>query len=143
MPGSSDYNVLLKATIQKITQADLDKATAGLKVNVSSKGAETLNKQFKNVESTNKNILTDLSKNAGKVAQWGIATSLVYGSLQEIRKALEYIVDLNKELTNIRIVTGMDANQVTELSNGYNQLAKEMGATTLEVAEGSLEWFNL
>jgi len=113
MPGSSDYNVLLKATIQKITQADLDKATAGLKVNVSSKGAETLNKQFKNVESTNKNILTDLSKNAGKVAQWGIATSLVYGSLQEIRKALEYIVGLNKELTNIRIVTGMDANQVT------------------------------
>jgi len=87
------------------------------------------------------NIAKDLGNNVFKVMQWGIATSLVYGSLQEIRKALEYIVGLNKELTNIRIVTGMDASQVTELSNGYNQLAKEMGATTLEVAKGSLEWF--
>jgi len=144
MPGSSNYNVLLKATIDlsKI-KSQLSELQDKTKFNFNPSSVNNLHSSFKKVEETNKNILTDLSKNAGKVAQWGIATSLVYGSLQEIRKALEYIVGLNKELTNIRIVTGMDASQVTELSNGYNQLAKEMGATTLEVAEGSLEWFNL
>ena len=53
----------------------------------------------------------------------------------------QYVKDLDKALTNVQIVTGMNAQQVSALSDQYNKLAKELGATTLQIAEGSLEWF--
>jgi len=140
MPSSSNYNVLLKATIQKITQADLDAAARGLKIPVSSKGTNELNNAFKNVEATNKNIVTDLSKNVKKVAEWGIATTMVYGALQEIRKAMEYIFDLNKQMTNIGMVTGQNQNQLANMASKFNDMAKELGTTTLAVAEGATEF---
>jgi len=90
--------------------------------------------------SAQKNIAKDLGNNVSKVMQWGIATSAVYGSLQEIRKALEYIVGLNKELTNIGLVTGQDQGQLTGMSGQFNAMAKELGATTLDMAEGATTW---
>jgi len=76
-----------------------------------------------------------------KVAVWMIATQAVYGSLRKIEEGTQFIKDLNKELTNVQIVTGMTAEEVDRLAVQYNKLAKEMGATTIQVAEGSLEWF--
>jgi len=76
-----------------------------------------------------------------KVAIWFLATQAIYGSLRKIEEGTQYIKDLNKELTNVQIVTGMTAEEVDRLAVQYNKLAKEMGATTLQVAEGSLEWF--
>lgn len=81
-----------------------------------------------------------IEKNTQKVFQWMIATTLIYGSLKEIGKAIQYIEDLNKEMTNIQIVTGASSSTISNLANQYNALAKEIGATTLEVAKGSLEW---
>lgn len=75
-----------------------------------------------------------------KVAVWMIATQAVYGSLRKIEEGTQFIKDLNKELTNAQVVTGMSADEVDRLGTSYNQLAKEMGATTLQVAEGSLEY---
>ena len=77
-----------------------------------------------------------------KVAIWFLATQAIYGSLRKIEEGIQYIKDLNKELTNVQIVTGMTADEVDRLAVEYNRLAKEMGATTIQVAQGSLEWFN-
>jgi TP901 family phage tail tape measure protein len=76
-----------------------------------------------------------------KVAIWLLATQAIYGSLRKIEEGTQFIKDLNKELTNVQIVTGMTAEEVDRLAIQYNKLAKEMGATTIQVAEGSLEWF--
>jgi len=76
-----------------------------------------------------------------KVAIWFLATQAIYGSLRKIEEGIQYIKDLNKELTNVQIVTGMTADEVDRLAVEYNKLAKEMGATTIQVAQGSLEWF--
>ena len=70
-----------------------------------------------------------------------MATGALFGSLQQIRAGTEYIKDLNKEMTNIRVVTGQSREEIDALAVSFNQTAKEMGATTLEVAQGSLEWF--
>jgi len=98
-------------------------------------------KETKKLSDINNNLVNTLGNNAKKVAEWAISTALIYGTLNEIRKATEFIISLNKELTSVQIVTGMDAGEVAKLSGEYNQLAKEMGATTLEVAKGNLEWF--
>lgn len=65
---------------------------------------------------------------------------LMYTALNQLRQGVEYIKDLDKELTNVQVVTGMSQESVEKLAVGYNGLAKEMGVTTLEVAKGSLEW---
>jgi len=61
--------------------------------------------------------------------------------LKQIKDGIQYIRDLNKELTNIQIVTGMSGKEIARLATNFNDLAIEMGATTVEVAAGSTEWF--
>jgi len=62
--------------------------------------------------------------------------------MRKISEGIQYIKDLNKELTNIAVVTGMNAAQTGALTSQYTDLAIALGTTTLEVAKGSLEWFN-
>jgi hypothetical protein len=207
--GGNNYSVLLKATIQKITQAEIDAQTKGLNLNLnvksSGKGQQDLNTlvgkyqnqldsirlshldAYKNdeviaMDSSVQNLVTTMNgsakttgivqvemgklknkvkevengfdtakshtddfttslvKNIKKVAQWAIATTAIYGSLRQIKEGVQYITDLNTEMTNAQIVTGMTDTQINRLATSYTQLAKELGATTLEVAEGNLAW---
>jgi hypothetical protein len=75
-----------------------------------------------------------------KTVQWATAMTLVYGTLRQLQQGIQYIKDLNKEMTTIQIVTGATKDQVAELALGYNSLGKELGVSTLEIAKGSLEW---
>lgn len=77
---------------------------------------------------------------AKKVAIWFSATTLIFGSIREFGKMTQYVQDLNKELTSLQIVTNMTGKDSEFVARGYNDLAQAMGATTLEVAKGSLEW---
>ena len=83
----------------------------------------------------------DISNAIEKMAMWAIAGSLLFGTLRKIGEGTQYIKDLNKELTNISIVTGMTQQQTYALGQQYNQLAQQMGVTTQAIAQGSLEWF--
>jgi hypothetical protein len=86
------------------------------------------------------NLFRATGKNVAKVAEWAIATTLMYGALQQISKGVQYIIDLNKAMTDTQIVTGYTKDQIQDLASDYNDLASELGATTLEVANGALEW---
>lgn len=69
---------------------------------------------------------------------------LMYKALNAIetatRSALETVVELDAAFTDIQLVTGETDEQIQQLSEDYNELAKQMGATTKEVAEGASEW---
>ena len=56
------------------------------------------------------------------------------------KEAYQTIVDLNKAMTDVQMVTGESAEQTAELAHQYSQMAKELGATTTEVANGAAEW---
>jgi TP901 family phage tail tape measure protein len=75
-----------------------------------------------------------------KVAIWALGTTAIYGTLRQLREGSEYVRELNKVLTDTQIVTGFSEQKVNALGEGYNRLAKQLGATTLEVAQGALEW---
>ncbi len=72
--------------------------------------------------------------------EYATSIGLVYGALRQLQEGVQYLKDLDKEMTNVQIVTGATDNQIADLSVQYNNLAKELGATTLDVARGSLEW---
>ena len=82
-----------------------------------------------------------LGHNVAKFGSWIVAGTIVMGVIRTIRDSIQYIYDLDAEMTNIRIVTGMTIEQTDMLTKQYNQLGQEMGATTVEIAKGSLEWF--
>jgi len=82
-----------------------------------------------------------ISLAAKKVAIWALATGTIYGLLRQIKDGIQYIKDLDKEMTNIQFVTGMTNYEVGELAVKYNELAGALGSTTLEIAKGSTEWF--
>jgi len=101
---------------------------------------EEVNQAARTTITSTDNFGTAIAKVVGKIAMWGVATTALYGTLRKIKEGVQFIEDLNKSMTNVQIVTGMSTSQARALAIEYNNLAKELGATTLEVAEGSLEW---
>lgn len=83
-------------------------------------------------------------KNALKqTVEYALSVGLVYGALAQLKEGVQYVVELNKELTNIQLLQAEGAQtdeEIEILAQKYNNLAKEVGATTLEVAKGSVEW---
>lgn len=77
-----------------------------------------------------------------RTIEWALAMGLLYGSLKQIQEGIQYIKDLNVELTDAAIVGGYSQAQVANLAKEYNALARELGVTTIEVAKGNLEWVN-
>ena len=86
------------------------------------------------------NFISMLDVGIKKIAVWGVGTMAIYGTMRKIRDGIEYIRDLNKELTNTQIVTGESSQKIGQLASKYNQLALELGSTTLQISRGSLEW---
>jgi len=77
-----------------------------------------------------------------KMILWAAAAEVIYGTQKQIGEGVQYIRDFNKEMTNIQIVTNANSVEIENMGRQFNNLAKELGATTLEVAKGSLEWIN-
>lgn len=59
---------------------------------------------------------------------------------QRLRQTVQTMQQLDKAATNIRIVSGMNAEEVNNLMISYNKLARELGTTTQAVAESSNTW---
>jgi len=98
------------------------------------------NQQIKNVAHDGMNLTDMIELAVKKVAIWAIATGAVYGVLRQIKDGVDYLRELNKEMTNISVVSGETGDRVDELADKYNDLAFAVGATTLEVTRGALEW---
>lgn len=92
----------------------------------------------------------DWKNNNQKVSELGDTIKKVFNyvlvyrgfqMLQEgIQKAIDTMKELDKAFTDIQMVTGDSKEETAQLAQDYNKLAKEMGATTQEVAEGASEW---
>lgn len=100
----------------------------------------TLSNETRNVVHDGDSFQQTMAKNIKKVAQWAIATTALYGSLKQIGEAVQFIKDLNKEMTNIQVVTGQTKQEVDALAKSFNETALAIGATTIEVSQSALEF---
>lgn len=120
---------------------------------LSPKQAESIKKASNAQEELNGKIKSqaqDWKNNNQKVSELGDTIKKVFNyvlvyrgfqMLQEgIQKALDTMKELDKAFTDIQMVTGDSKEATSQLAKDYNKLAKEMGATTQEVAEGAGEW---
>ena len=80
---------------------------------------------------------------AGQMLKTAATMGVIYKIVGQIGDGMQYIADLNKQMTNIQVlqVAGAQTDEeINSLASSYNALAQEMSATTLQVAEGSVEW---
>ena len=113
----------IKKKIQEATEAHRNEQSA-----IQAKNAD--------LEKSN-SLISDTLKNFMKF-------TLYYAAVNKLREgiqlALDTMKDLDKAFTDIKLVTGGTVEETNQLAKEYNVLAKEMGATTVEVANGAGEW---
>jgi TP901 family phage tail tape measure protein len=77
----------------------------------------------------------------GNLAEWLLIRKGIQMAMNELQQGVQFSVDMNKAMTEISIVTGMNQRQVSSLAQEYNNLAKAMGVSTEEVAKASVEYY--
>ena len=82
-------------------------------------------------------VLGKLFGNIGQVVSNVVKYNVAQIGLNEtIDKTINTMKELDAQLTNIRLVTGESEASAREMLNTYSDMAKELGTTTTEVAEG-------
>lgn len=87
-------------------------------------------------------MANDIRRATMRIADFGIAAKVMNKIPQDIQKVIQYTKELDAAMTNIRVVTGATAEEAKTLARGYTELAKEIGSTTVEVANSANEWVN-
>lgn len=72
--------------------------------------------------------------------QWTIAMGGLYASIRKVREAIQTVIALDNQMTNIRMVTGASTQQAEEYLKTYEQIAEQTSSTTLEVAKSAETW---
>lgn len=131
----------------KYRNAINDTITETYRLNKANDGAigyyQTLNKEVAGTTKSISSWTDGLSNAVQRTLQYATSTMLLYGAFNELKKGIQYIKDLNKEMVNIQVLQiegAKTTEQINNLASSFNDLAKSMGATTTEVAAGSTEW---
>ena len=110
-------------------------------------GTESLNKIAnanqhlqKGIVSSN-SLLTKMGTTLSNTIRWNISASAVNAVTGELQKSYYFAKDLDRVLTNIRIVSGESAERMADFAIAANKSAKELKVSTLDYAEASLVFF--
>lgn len=71
---------------------------------------------------------------------WGTSIQIINGCKEAVGDCVQYVEDLDKALTDIQTVTMYTDSQMQSLANTYNEIAQNLGRTTLEVTDSAVEW---
>lgn len=107
----------------RMYQATLNKTTGEMRL---------LDNGLKDVRNRQISFNENMKNAIVKITQWGIATSLVYGSLQQFRLALQTLKEIDTELINIAKVTEYTNEQMKELTQTAINTGIEFGRTAQE-----------
>ena len=85
-------------------------------------------------------MANDIKRATMRVMDFGVAARALNKIPQTIQGIIRYTKELDKAMTNIRIVGGYNQEQAEALMRSYNKLAQTLGTTTTAVAESANEW---
>ena len=87
------------------------------------------------------NKLNEFATTLKNTARWQLSSSMLHGFMGAVQSAYGYAQDLNESLTNIRIVTGQNAEQMAEFAEQANKAAKTLSTTTTDYTNASLIYY--
>lgn len=74
--------------------------------------------------------------------KFGAVSRIMQTVRRDIQKVVQAAKELDKAMTNLRIVSGKNGEEAKNLIDDYANLANQIGVTTTEVATSANEWFN-
>ena len=87
------------------------------------------------------NKLQEFATTMKNTVRWQLSSSMLHGFMGAIQGAYGYAKDLNKSLTDIRIVTGYSADEMAKFAEQANKAAKSLSTTTTDYTNASLIYF--
>ena len=135
------FNQELQKSGLTLKQVKSDLTSAG------GQGVVAYNRLAQAVMSTNiqlkqsNKILDQMFTTFKNTVRYGISSSIFNNFTNSIVKAYDYTKNLDKSLNDIRIVTGKSADEMNEFAIKANQAAKQLSASTLDMTEASLIYY--
>ena len=128
----------------KTDTSDFDKVTEKVKpkdVEVKTKvtGQEKITDLKKDIDGAKKSTegLADSFKSISKI---GLQIDLFREIEEQARKAIKAVKDIDSAIVDLQNATSLSYNNVRQMMGGYNDMAKQLGATTIEISSGADTW---
>lgn len=92
------------------------------------------------------NMFEQLTMSFKNYMRHWLSIGMMYQIMGKIKQAIGQVVQaanqLDKVMTNLRIVTNDNRKEAMELMRSYSNLGQQLAATTTEVASAANDWFN-
>lgn len=133
-----EYSLLVK----NLGQEKLQALEAKKKVNLAEKERLEQEKilKLRSSRNTRGSFLDELKTAAYRVTTYGVAYSAMNKFKELIGKFVNTVIEFDKHMTNLSIVTQGQSVDIKELTQSYIGLAKEVGATSEKVIEAADLW---
>ena len=82
----------------------------------------------------------NLTRMFDRFVKWGAVSKVFQTIRRDIQKLIQAAAQLDKAMTNLRIVTGYNEAQAETLIDNYAKLGAQIGSTATEVATSANEW---
>lgn len=145
-PSSSTLDLAMFQTQLKSSGKDLVKYAADLKQ--FGKDGEQAYLSLTRAIGTADAPTTRLSNNMKALGQtfkntmsWQLSSSAIHGVLNTYNQAIGYAKELNRSLTDIRIVTGQSTEQMSAFAKQANIAAKNLSSTTTKYTDAALIYY--
>lgn len=104
------------------------------------KQIETLRAYFKDAGYEGGNAFTYLHNKVKSFMTYLASSAFTMLFVTTFRNAKQAVIDLNKALVDLRMVTGGSVAQTERLIKQYNKMAQELGVTTTAITEAAVGW---
>ena len=85
--------------------------------------------------------LNDFKKTLANTVKWQISSNITHGIMGELQTAYYYAKDLDRALTDIKIVTEDSAGSMASFAEKANKAAQALSTTTKDYAQASLIYY--
>lgn len=85
--------------------------------------------------------LNDFKKTLANTVKWQISSNITHGIVGELQTAYYYAKDLDRALTDIKIVTEDSAGSMANFAERANKAAQALSTTTKDYAQASLIYY--
>ncbi|HHU60329.1 TPA: phage tail tape measure protein, partial [bacterium] len=100
---------------------------------------EILGKTVRQSTRENQTFLKELDIAIRRSITWMLGMTAVYGSLRKVREGITFIKELDKELTQVSIITQKTREETYQLAQEYAKLGKQLGKTIKEISSVNTE----
>lgn len=107
---------------------------------------KTTNSLYRNsqaIDTNNRAISSFASKlksTLSYITPFGTLTGTIYTTINQIRKGIEYLNAMDKSMTNIKMITGLSTEEVTNFNSELGEMANRLYTTKKDLIAGSEEF---